>query len=411
MVDDAIKLLTGQTTVGEAWKALFPSSGANALTASSKIAIKINLLNSSVVPPHPFIVLGIVEGLMQMSIGGSPLTRSNITIYDSNNSNCFNAKGYNATNFPGITLVGTDTLSNHGDGARGLNYANSLFNANFLINIPGIRGHGTSWSSSALGGATLGYKSHLGTYPTTAHNDPQNYLRDYVCTGPVFNKHVLTVANAIYANNFNNGPSAGSPDNYNQYAKTMDAAVATSRPNCDTIIMSTDPVSAEFQMYKVMCLNASPTKSYVTANMPDYLKASAGITSLTPLYNIGVLSEAGQNVGKIINGTFTGWTGIEALPGGKTALLKLSVFPNPVRISAYFDIWTPESMAGKKVMLEIYNMQGRLVFSSKPSLNGACTHAVWNGRTPAGRAAASGKYLAYVMVGKDVLKTAFTLMR
>jgi anaerobic selenocysteine-containing dehydrogenase len=42
MVDDSIKLLTDQATVGAAWKAVFPST----LSATSKIAIKINILNN-----------------------------------------------------------------------------------------------------------------------------------------------------------------------------------------------------------------------------------------------------------------------------------------------------------------------------------------------------------------------------
>ncbi|MBN1130372.1 MAG: hypothetical protein JXA71_15375 [Chitinispirillaceae bacterium] len=39
MVDDGIKLLTGESSVGAAWKAVFPET----LSLQSKIAIKINL--------------------------------------------------------------------------------------------------------------------------------------------------------------------------------------------------------------------------------------------------------------------------------------------------------------------------------------------------------------------------------
>ena len=59
MVDDAIKLLTGQSEVGEAWKSIFPAAQ---LSQSTTIAIKANILNNAL-PPHPFIIMGMVEGL------------------------------------------------------------------------------------------------------------------------------------------------------------------------------------------------------------------------------------------------------------------------------------------------------------------------------------------------------------
>ena len=67
MVDNAILLLTDQTTVGEAWKSIFPDS----LTVSSKIAIKVNTLNPGLPAPHWSSVAGIIEGLQQMDFNGT----------------------------------------------------------------------------------------------------------------------------------------------------------------------------------------------------------------------------------------------------------------------------------------------------------------------------------------------------
>jgi hypothetical protein len=409
MADDAIKLLTGQPTVGEAWRAIFPDT----IDADSKIAIKINLLSTGVVPGHPFIVMGIVDGLMQMNVGTSQtpatLQESNITIYDANNSSSsMNALGYTSTNFPNVTRVPRDTLSSHGDGVRGYSYANSLANADFLINIPGMRGHGSSWGS-----ATLGFKSHLGTYPTgPAHGDPPNMLRDYNCLGPVYDKTVLTVCNAIYATNYNNGPSTnGSPDSYNTYAKTKDPSVSTSRRNADTIIFSTDPVSAEFQIHKVMRINRN--QSYTTASMPNYLRASGGVTgALNPTYNIGVIEEADQVVGNIINEENIGWTGPDpSINTAKGVKCRLAVHPNPAHTYAYFEFRTQEALIDKKAQVEVYNLKGRLVFKADKSVLGIVNHVVWNGRTNSGRAVASGKYIVYVKIGKEVLRSTFTLLR
>jgi flagellar hook assembly protein FlgD len=87
------------------------------------------------------------------------------------------------------------------------------------------------------------------------------------------------------------------------------------------------------------------------------------------------------------------------------------VRPNPVIENAYFDIWVPQAMAGKKAVLEVYNAQGRLVFEAKTGLPGACTQVTWNGRARNNRRVASGKYVAYAKVGGEVLHSAFTLVR
>ena len=71
MVDDSILLLTGETTVGAAWKSVFPST----LTATSKIAIKTNILNAGNPCPHAFSIMGITEGLQQMDFNGTKSIR------------------------------------------------------------------------------------------------------------------------------------------------------------------------------------------------------------------------------------------------------------------------------------------------------------------------------------------------
>jgi hypothetical protein len=190
----------------------------------------------------------------------------------------------------------------------------------------------------------------------------------------------------------------------------MDPAVSASRPNCDTIIISTDPVAAEFQMIKCMRLNQG--QSYTTVSMPNYLKSSGGVAStLSPTYNIGTLNEAQQNVGKIINEVATGWTGNEIFRTAGQYPSGIAVRPNPANTVARFDFWAPEALAGRKAILEIYDMQGRLVYRDKPSILGACNHAAWNGRSRNGANVPAGNYAVYITAGKESLHRVFTLIR
>jgi uncharacterized protein (DUF362 family) len=291
MVDDAIMQLTGEKNVGAAWKKIFPAT----LSEKSKIAIKVNILNDKY-PPHAYVAVGIVEGLKKIMVNGKPFPASNISIYDSNNRATFERAGYLDEYFPGVSLVHHGkTQKDFGDGAHdNTPYAETLNTCDFLINLPGLRGH-----KGFAGNVTLGFKSHYGTYPPKYHNvNTQPYLCDINCTGPVYEKTVLTVVGAIFGLREGNGPW-GEADSYLTYAQKIDAKTTQESPN--TVIMSTDPVTAEFQAIKVMRMRDG--KPCTLESMPDYLKASAGVpTDIGVSYNIGVLAEDKMDVRRIVNG-------------------------------------------------------------------------------------------------------------
>jgi len=89
MMDTAVKQLTGQSTVGEAWESLFPDGKLNEQT---KVSIKLNLSygehteennwNTTMCPFGPKVAISdaIVYGLSQMLEGNFPV--ENITIFD-----------------------------------------------------------------------------------------------------------------------------------------------------------------------------------------------------------------------------------------------------------------------------------------------------------------------------------------
>ena len=154
MVDQSIMLLTGKSDVGEAWKEIFPAT----LTLKSKVAIKIGLLNTDLPARDPFTVMGITEGLQKMDFGGTKFPAANITLYDGNNPNGMDGRGYTKERFPNIVRThygpnvrDTQDVNSYvnqyfqkfGDGARNMPYAPVLSpgGADFLINVFIPRGH------------------------------------------------------------------------------------------------------------------------------------------------------------------------------------------------------------------------------------------------------------------------------
>jgi hypothetical protein len=298
MVDDSILRLTDAATVGAAWKSVFPAS----LTAASKIAMKVPVgYNQSKSAPNCYVIKGIVDGLAQMDFNGTKFPAANIYIYDQNGANGFSSIGVTNTLLPNVHILYSSNGSGYTDGANGMQYAQPLHDCDFLITCPSIRGH---WAE--MGNVTIGFKSHYGTYGPVHGNGAPAYLRDINCTGPVYKKNVITVVSAIFGQNLGNGPG-GSPEAYTTYAQKIDPS-STAPYGANTIVMSTDPVSADMQAIKIMRMNQG--QAFDTNSMPPYLKISGGIassyagTSLSAM-NIGVIAEASMDIRRIINGNAT----------------------------------------------------------------------------------------------------------
>jgi uncharacterized protein YjbI with pentapeptide repeats len=389
MVNDAIQKLTGQTTIGAAWKAVFPTT----LTATSKIAIKTNTANTGLPAPHLSSVRAITDGLQLMDFNGTKFAAANITLYDMNAANLSSAK-FTAANFPGINLV-DDTAVNGGDGAVGnRTYAQSLKNAAFLINVFSPRGH-TLPQLPTGSKFTLGFKSHFGTYsnPSGLHaNAPQN-IRDINCTGPVFNKNVLSVCSGIYGMNEGNGPG-GSADNYTTYAQSIDKTSTNQCPT--TIIMSTDPVSAEMQTVKMIRINKNG--AYTAADMPTYLQASAGMTAsgFTATNNIGIIDESQMTVMKIINGAST--------PVLNPAHGSLNSFGAAIvarhikgHHSAFIEFKLPLDRVGSEASIEIFDDRGALARKFSQKVLGVQNHFSWDEKDERGARVSKGTYIVHLV--------------
>jgi hypothetical protein len=410
MVDESIMKLTDQTTVGAAWKAVFPAS----LSATSKIAIKIPLgCADQTVAPHWSLVQAITEGLQLMDFSGTKFPAANITIYDMNCSNKLSTYGYStgtAGHFPNVKIVFDSYGSGYTDGARNLQYAKSLNAANFLINV--FRPGGHSYFGA---GFTLGFKNHYGTYAPdhgiqATQTPPSEYLRDINCTGVVFNKNVLSVCAGIFGAEENSGTPSSQAINYYKYAKGIDSTITATTVPPTTIIMSTDPVTAEMQTIKMMRLNQT-TPKITSADMPKYLKASGGITGVLSdvTCNIGIIEESKMDIRIIKNGVST--SGIKEH--------SISQSNHSAEISAsqingqgtFIEFTLPEKNAGGNASIEVRTIKGALIWKSSQKVMGSVNHFVWNQRDVSNNIVRPGVYVVRVVAGPTSLTTRFSIAR
>jgi hypothetical protein len=285
--------------------------------------------------------------------------------------------------------------SDHGDGAWSNNgYADVLYQCDLLINVPLIRLHEADY-----GGVTVGFKNHNGTYVSTVlHSiwpNAQKCLSEYNSTGPIYLKTMLTVICALQTW----GPSCLT------YARTKDPSTTNASPN--TIVVSTDPVTADFQAIKIIRVNESG--AYGANDMPNYLKCSAGITGIySPTYNIGVINEGQMDARSIVNGTGSVAGEGAAVTDGD---LRLAVYPNPARSPVTIEYTFPGSRGRDPVYVGIYDSRGRLVQRYTHTALGVRNSLLWDGSTLSGGPAATGAYVVKAEIAGRMLVNKFTLVR
>ena len=409
MVDDSIMALAEKSNVGEAWRAVFPSS----LTKDSKIAIKTNFYTTSKCRIHWSVVQAMTEGLQKMDFSGTTFPPSNITIFEANvpQANTMDGAGYTAANFPGIARnIDTKSMvTNVDDAAPGetSGYASSLKNADFFLHVYGIRGHSNQYAE----GVTLGGKSHYGTYSNAkmVHSSPAFSVRcaNLMASGVVYNKLVLSVCAGLLSNKKGAGIN-DAPTDYSTYAKKMD-------PNCSTkatstIIMSTDPVTTDMQAVKVMQMNTG--SNYGVSDMPKYLQAIAGVSGALSgvSYNIGKIDEKDMTIAKIINGSGTTMIGSAdaSKRGGADYSLRVSPFNGQGIV--FVDYIVPAFRQGDRAVLSMYDMRGNLVFSKEQTIHGVANQFAWDRKTAQGKALARGKYVCRLTIGKINRSATFSII-
>ncbi|MBN1577283.1 MAG: twin-arginine translocation signal domain-containing protein [Chitinispirillaceae bacterium] len=410
MVDDTIMLLTGKATVGEAWKEIFPST----LTATSKIAIKTNFYAPNIAPPSECL-LAMVEGLRKMDFNGSKFTGT-ITIFEGNTGNDFVKGGYDTASFTAqdVTLTKA-SFTNGSDPATGeTKYTPILDQCDFLFNVFSARGHETSYTE----GFSLGFKSHYGTYATSgsslsihSNNAYSQRVRNLQCTGVISKKQVLSVSCAFFCNDEGTPMGSGNParSSFKTYAQSMDSTATCDSPS--TIIMSTDTISCEMQVIKLLRLNKEKT-NFGVSDMPKYLRASAGITGALSdkTYDIGEIDGEKMDVGKMINGVVVKPVGtVTPSVGGRSHTTSLEATPLAGQGITHFEFKVPSSLQGVSAVISIHDLKGRLVFSKEMPVRGVRNHFSWNQRTKSGMKAGAGKYIGTLKAGKAGASATFVL--
>ncbi len=416
MINDSILKLTGESTIGGAWKAVFPAS----LSAQSKIAIKVYCANTAI-PTHWQAVKAVTDGLQQMESSGTKFAAANISLYEGNAGNNLSSAGFTAANFPGVKIEywGTgkfvDGTGNEAAGAiKDRAYASTLKNADFLINIFNPHGH-----ESKYGAFSIGFKNHFGTYDlakpldihyvgdSNASQLCQQAIRDMNCTGPLLKKTVLNICCGIVGMNESHGPM-GSADDFSTYSKAIDPSSTCKCPT--TVIMSTDPISCEMQTVKMMRMNKAGGKYGIT-DMPKYLQASGGVAGALPgtSYNIGVIDETKMEIRRIINGVTSIAEHPPVTQGRPAASLKVSALSGAA--ATFIEYRLAPQHIGEESSLAIFSMSGTLVRRESLKVLGALNHFSWDHKTPGGSRAPAGKYIVQVTCGTTVLSEAFAVAR
>ena len=224
------------------------------------------------------------------------------------------------------------------------------------------------------------------------------------CTGPIFKKTVLSACIGIVANNEGNGPLKP-PDDFSTYLKTIDPTSTSKCPT--TIIMSTDPITCEMQTIKMMRLNKNPAGKFGVSDMPNYLKASAGVSGALSgtVYNIGVMDESKMDIRYIIN-DLVSIGGHPGSPADKT--------PSSIVVSAlprhgytFIQYCLPARYIGKEVSISINSMNGALLHAHSQTIPGVANHYAWDHKDIAGNEAPAGRYIVRIVSGKAKLSAPF----
>jgi uncharacterized protein (DUF362 family) len=247
MFDEGIMALTGvASSPAEALASLLPG-----LTTAKKIALKPNLINSSV-PTRKELVKAVITRLVQM-LGGFPA--ANITLYEDQS---FSASGYTTAYFgQSVHLVVDTSFPNLGYtihcNGKDRPYSKSLYEADYLINMPVLKDHSCSSSFNM----TLSFKNHMGTLnpggSLGVHCDKVAML-DVMADAVMTTKQRLVILDCLLAI-YNGGPG-GSPQ---------------AQPK--KIMLSQDPVTIDSQGR--IAINALRTQNGLSPKTAGYIDEAA----------------------------------------------------------------------------------------------------------------------------------------
>jgi uncharacterized protein (DUF362 family) len=347
-VDNCLMAMAGKTTLSDAVKVIFPG-----ITSSSKVAIKINCLNTNVSPPFES-VKALVTALRTV------VTASNIWLFDNQLWTTRKVdKAYGASNLDALGIWhGDDTYGSPTVSAAGRSYyvSQRLKNANFGISFAALKPHqyycgGISGVIKNMMGAVSSSSGSSYGKPSGIHNNGCRTAFADLFRNYMNNKLQLYFMDMLYGTKH---------ENYSSWTKTV----------------------------KRISMSASPSR--LDAYMVQVLK-SVGLTDYSP--NTSVPAAVGPINYSLVNVTTAG---IEAhQPSGDLAQSKvLSASPNPLTSRTRITIQAEAHELGQS-SLAVYDARGKLVedLTSRVRQSGSRS-ILWNA---AGRP--SGVYRAVFSTG------------
>jgi hypothetical protein len=377
MMDAAIKELTSQSTVGDAWLSLFPG-----LTTSNTISTKVNCINSNLAS-HPEVANCINNGLTQMQIGPEIFPDNNIITWDRTDGELMNS---------GYTINDTSTgprcfATNH----SGIGYASSPVDVNGVSSYPSsiVTDHCDEMISLAvlkdhgMAGITLSLKNHYGSIhnPSSLHSsncDPWIAALNRAIRDDLGKLQKVSIIDALFGI-YNGGPGGSPQFVYNG------------------LILSTDPVACDYEGMLIINQERA-SHGYGPVNAPHVQTAAD--------YGLGTNDPAHIDVRWIIN------PGIEESEppsdtGGGFYLFQNR--PNPCRSKTEFPFRIPNS---SPVALDIYDKSGVVVRRIRKELLSPGNHSLlWDLKNDKGASVTGGTYLYRLTINNGVKTGKLTVIR
>jgi len=368
MVDEGLKRLTGLDDTVAAIESLF-----DGIDSTKKIAIKPNLLNSSV-PTRKEAAKAVTNRLVQM-LGGT-YQADNVHFYE---RHTFSTRGYTNTYFGDNFHFEWSDFTDRGNyifcDGKDRPYAKTLHDCDYLINMPVLKDHGCGMNF------TLSMKNHLGTVNPGGSlgicGNEQATL-DIIASDVVRTKTKLIILDALYGV-YSGGPG-GSPMSWQTFPANT--------PN--RILLSTDPVIIDFWGRRI--ISAEREARGMWQKPGNYIERAA-----SPPFNAGI---ADINQMEVIEVDLDSTSVPEPTHLTPDKYQLFQNFPNPFNNSTNIRF---QLKSAARVQIEVFDMIGRkvttIVNADYPAGIWA-TH--WRGCDDRGWTVSSGNYICRIRAGNFI---------
>jgi Domain of unknown function (DUF362)/FlgD Ig-like domain/TAT (twin-arginine translocation) pathway signal sequence len=358
-VHNGIRLFTGISDVGEAFKSLFPG-----LAAASTIAIKVNCIGPT--DTRWETVRGVISGLAQMEVdGGAYYNVSQVVIYDRHN---LSYHGYNSTQFEfgGNSPVISSNNSPSGYYVYGsYRLSNFLIDSDFVINMPALKSH-----SDGNNQITTAFKNHYGSCTPASLCGNITGMLTLNSDQYVKPKTALILMDGIRGT-YNGGPGE-SPQSWTTFEENT--------PN--TLFFSTDPVTNDYWARETINTERA-THSYMPEKPCPWIETASGEP-----YNLGVSDPAQMNVIEYEA------SAVDPRDPVSVGTFFAGNYPNPFQQSTRLRFQLARAGSAR---VTITDVTGRLVRDlGEHDCPTGLTELDWDGRDTNGHRPSAGVYFAHL---------------